>query len=391
MRMICISLVLGIPAVLALQSQVHVSKADFIANATRAAHPVRGLGSASRRIDSVIESPADTINKIVFIKLHNVGSSTMTGILHRHCEFYRKRCFVSPYVVEPGWLDIKTFSKEDLRQMLPVFQSAEVPALDIFPNHEVMATEELDALIPGNFKIAFFRSPFDRHMSGMRHRSDHFGASFILDIMENLQKNIKVDTCSFPQMSRQIQPDQVEALDYVMLTEEYDTSLMMLRMALGWSMFDMLYRKEFNGEHSAAVLNASDVFEEYLHQPAESLNEATRAYLELCAGQMEVLLYQRAATKFQNQWNLFTAEEQQQIHEDTATFVAAREELEACCETHPDDTYCLGMLEDNQDWTRRYQSQGYTYVSIRLNGDTVETPVTQESACMSAARVALHA
>mmetsp|Transcript_48600 Transcript_48600/g.89547 ORF Transcript_48600/g.89547 Transcript_48600/m.89547 type:complete len:388 (+) Transcript_48600:77-1240(+) len=378
-------LVLGLPAVVALQSQPF--QTSIMGSAADQEASVQGLQATSSN-----RSNGDIIDKIVFLKLHNVGSSTMTGILHRYCEFHSKTCYVLPGRLVPG-LGIRrpTLSKEDIRGQLPVFKSPNVPPLDIFAEHQVMEPTLLDDLVPGNFKISFFRDPLDRHMSGLRHFADYNKTSGIFEeLTQSLQQNIEVHDCSFPVMSTQIMPDQVDELDYVMLQEEYDTSLMMLRRTLGWPMFDMMYRS-IKSEHTEAVLNASDTFLAYISQPAESLNEATNSYLQHCAGQTEQALYSAAKAKFQHQWESFTAEEQQQIQEDTATFLAAKASLEACCEAHPADTYCVGAVEDSIEWMERYQSQGYFYTSRRMNGETVETPITQESTCMSVVKAALFA
>mmetsp|Transcript_57136 Transcript_57136/g.105646 ORF Transcript_57136/g.105646 Transcript_57136/m.105646 type:complete len:390 (-) Transcript_57136:82-1251(-) len=375
---------LGLPVVLALQSQVPLSKTSISVSDHHLSWASDGKNASSSAIRT---SNGDVIDKIVYLKLYNVGSSTMTGILHRYCEFHQKTCFVLPPAEPPGTVH-GMLTEEDLSSILSIFQSPNMPTLDIFPNHEVMAEAELDALVPGNFKIAFLREPLGRHLSGLRHMADVQGPSVFYDLMERLQNDVAVHSCGFPRMSSQIQPNQIDDLDYVLLTEEYEHSIMMLRRVLGWSMFDMMYL-ELKSEHAEAVLNASSAFEEYLSQPAESHNEATRAYLQNCSGQTESLLYSRAKTTFQKQWEHFTAEEQQQIQEDTTQFIATRDLLETCCATHPEDTYCVGLLEDNPAWTERYQSQGYVYASRRVNGETVAAPVTQESECMSVVKVAL--
>eukprot|EP00971_Amphidinium_carterae_P213152 4230458-Amphidinium_carterae.1 len=129
-----------------------------------------------------------------------------------------------------------------------------------------MRTEMLNTLIPGNFKIGLFRTPLPRMMSAFRH---HYPTERVKDTMEALKRDQHIDDCggrSGRLMSSQISPNQVEELDFVMLTEYYDWSLMMLRQKLGWSMFDMMYRS-LKDEHPADMVAVSAAFEEYLSQP----------------------------------------------------------------------------------------------------------------------------
>eukprot|EP00971_Amphidinium_carterae_P065099 1290259-Amphidinium_carterae.1 len=127
-----------------------------------------------------------------------------------------------------------------------------------------METGMFEALIPGNFMISLFRDPFDRIMSSFRHGD----AATVLATMESLKQNFKSSNCGAASyaMAKQLTPEQVEDLDLVMLTEEYDFSLMLLRRALGWSMFDMLYRR-LKENREDDLVNATTSFAEYLSKP----------------------------------------------------------------------------------------------------------------------------
>eukprot|EP00971_Amphidinium_carterae_P150672 2987123-Amphidinium_carterae.1 len=102
--------------------------------------------------------------------------------------------------------------------------------------------------------------------------------------MESLKRNSMPAVCGGPTsypMAKQIKPEQVGELDLVMLTEKYDLSLMMLRRALRWSLFDMMYRR-MKSEHADDLMKATATFVDYLSQPVGELNTATRDYLEAC-------------------------------------------------------------------------------------------------------------
>eukprot|EP00971_Amphidinium_carterae_P208069 4128644-Amphidinium_carterae.1 len=230
--------------------------------------------SLQRQTNSVID-------KIVFVRLHKVGSSTLSSILRRYCDVREKNCFVGPPAM--------TATASNLESIIADFQSRMLPPLDIFQNHVVMNTILLNALIPGNFKIALFRTPLSRTMSAFRHVS---GSKWVNSMMASLMNNLYTNCSGAPLgsfddammlMSDQVSPEQVDDLDFVMLTEEYDLSLMMLRRKLGWSMVDMLYRRQ-RDNHEAELVSASEAFEEYLSQPLHALNEATQLYLQNCIG-----------------------------------------------------------------------------------------------------------
>eukprot|EP00971_Amphidinium_carterae_P334532 6469867-Amphidinium_carterae.1 len=250
---------LGLPVLLNAQSSSCEDSSQAVA--------LVQLGIAISRAtvsNAVIDanSTEGIIDKVVFIKLHSVGSSTFAAILHRYCEFHGKNCFVYPKHISPN----HRLTDEELQGIVATFQSGAFPALDIWPNHVNMRTEMLNTLIPGNFKISLFRPPLPRIMSAFRHR---VATERVKDTMEALKRDQYTEYCGGDAgtlMSDQISPDQVAGLDFVMLTEHYDWSLMMLRRKLGWSMFDMMYRR-LKDDHPADIVAATAAFEEYLSQP----------------------------------------------------------------------------------------------------------------------------
>eukprot|EP00971_Amphidinium_carterae_P150120 2975776-Amphidinium_carterae.1 len=330
-------------------------------------------------------------DKIVFIKLHKVGSSTLSSILHRYCDVHGKNCFVEPNYVHPGI----TVTESELGSIVTTFHSGTLPALDIWPNHVIMNTTMLDMLIPGNFKIALFRTPLTRTMSAFRHVND---TKWVDSMMASLMNNVYTNCSGVPSgmhlsdvmllMSEQVSPEQVQELDLVMLTEQYDLSLMMLRRKLGWSMFDMVYRRQ-RADHALEVVAATAAFEEYLSQPVSALNEATRLYLQNCIGGNESTVYHFANRTFFAQWEKLSAQEQQEVKKDVSRFSAAQSLIVQCCHNNPADSYCVGLLEGDDPWTRRYLEQNRSYATLRLNGASVPTGTALGSSCKSLVKAAL--
>jgi len=320
-------------------------------------------------------SKAQVIDKIVFVKLHKVGSSTMTSILHHFCELHNKTCFVYPAHIGIGAL----IQPHDLDKIASAITSSHRPALDVWPNHVVMKASTFDRLIPGNFKIAFFREPVDRFVSGFWAES----AEGVLDLMDSLKRGSPKSTDCGPfasaiQMALQIKPEEIDHLDLAMLTEQYDLSLMLLRRAVGWSLFDMLYRRMKTSSNDIA--GATTSFAAYLSTPAHELNSATREYKRKCV-QPDEAVYKQAKRKFQRQLDSLSPVDHQRLLDDVATFQSARDKLVDCCESNLLDSYCTALAEDNEAWNRRYQNLGSFYTSKDLSGDMPDAAITHESSC----------
>jgi len=367
-----LTLAVALPAVLAKRDASHALVQLQLARGTTSATYANETPSSVEAGTSL--SGETVIDKIVFIKLHSVGSSTMTSILHHYCELHHKNCFVYPRNVRVGL----TLDPHVLGQIVSEFTSGHMPALDIWPNHAVMDPSLFDALIPGNFKTSFFRLPLDRLVSSFRHGA---GAGSVLKVMERLKQNFGVKTCGPASMSmaKQITAQQVDELDLVMLTEQYDLSLMMLRRALGWSMFDMMYRR-MKRHIADKLVEATFSLAEYLSKPSSELNTATRRYLEACVGPDDTAVYLHASNKFQQQWENLGPEGQRTILDELAKFQSARNVLVECCESKPLDSYCEALGEDNAAWNHRYQKLGLAYTSMQPNRPA-QAAITYGSPC----------
>jgi len=285
-----------------------------------------------------LSEDGEIIDKVVFIKTHACGSSTLTSILHWFCENHNKHCFIYPEEIPSG----STILRE---QLLPI-ASEQAGTLDIWPNHVTLETDLLDALIPGNFKISLFREPLSRLLSCFRHGSPDAARN----VLDELKNGTNPDTCGSAsmKMSKQVPVEQFHELDFILLTEEYDLSLMMLRRVLGWSVRDMLYRR-MKDEHNEELTQVVDELQIFLQgTPAP----ATSEFLEGCTGGNESVVYDLAKKAFEHQWNSFSAAEQLDIKADLVMFQDGLAALEECCDSHAEDVLCQHMAIDNVEWNK---------------------------------------
>eukprot|EP00403_Amphidinium_massartii_P031201 CAMPEP_0178387962 /NCGR_PEP_ID=MMETSP0689_2-20121128/9347_1 /TAXON_ID=160604 /ORGANISM="Amphidinium massartii, Strain CS-259" /LENGTH=377 /DNA_ID=CAMNT_0020008349 /DNA_START=95 /DNA_END=1228 /DNA_ORIENTATION=- len=288
------------------------------------------------------------IDKVVFIKTQSTGSSTLTSILHWFCENHHKRCFIYPEGLASG----STVQREGL---LSILTEEAGYSLDIWPNHVILETDLLDELIPGNFKISLFREPLSRLMSSFRHVEPSVSGSSAEDalleaqtVLDALKNGTVPDKCgnAAVKMSKQVPIEKFQDLDFILLTEEYDLSLMMLRRALGWSVRDMLYRR-MKDEHNEEL---TEVVEELQTLLQGNSTPAVEEFLAECSGRNDTVVYQLAREAFEQQWHSFSTEEQMEINADLRVFQAALAALEECCDSHVDDALCQHMAIDNVEW-----------------------------------------
>jgi len=289
------------------------------------------------------------IEKIVYIKTFKTGSSTLTSILHWFCENHDRRCFIRPeYLPEMG-----VGSGPLLRPQLKKIVAEQAGTLDVWAEHARLETDLFDELIPGNFKISLFREPFSRLMSTFRHCEGECILDMALDhvqrVLDALQ-NDTVPTNCCPQrfkMSFQVPIEKFHELDFILLTDEYDLGLMMLKRVLGWSVRDMLYRR-MKSEHDDSLVQAVDQLQSFLQNTS---TPAIDEFLSECSGGDEIAVYDLARTAFDHQWNSFSAQEQKEINADLEMFQAALAALEECCDRHIDDVLCHHMAIDSVQWT----------------------------------------
>lgn len=303
-------------------------------------------GVGSRPIEG---PPHPPIQKVVFIKTHATGSSTLTSILHSYCDTSGVRCFVHPSDIFPG----KTIREGELRS---VFQnmSSRGDYFDVFPNHAEFVPDEFDRMILHNFKVSLFRSPLSRMMSHFKHPP----GTAVKGTLVKLERNKTVNNCGpvGTSMSEQVHVDSFHALDAVVLTEEFDLGLMMLRRKLRWKISDMVYIKKKDSPNYPPSIKADHrLMEQRLSSPIDQLNTAWQQMVQRCLQGDELLVYEMAKSKFQSDLANLTARERDAVQAETTHFRALLGQVSDCCKQHRDDAYCHVLKVDNVQWIQQKQ------------------------------------
>ena len=311
------------------------------------------------------------VTRVVFMKLHSVGSGTLARILFHYADNHNLTS-AAPGKYFPAPFH-STVGSDVLRRM-----AVEHPgSINIWPIHAVM-DDALDLIVPGNVKIAFFRKPFDRVMSSMKHfltfpdqvSIDNTSAGY-RQLLSNQAPTAwcgkanaeELDKCCGPMagqpMTEQLPLDQFHKLDYVMIQEHYDWSLLMLRRRLGWSLADVLYLST----HVNKLHNRGPEEKQLLDEIAAYLNAGNRGnrtpwgerFVSNCIKGQEEEIYTAATKRFQNQWEAFSLAEQQEMHEELLCFQSTLSTLSSCCSRHARDVFCEMMDETSVQWFERHK------------------------------------
>eukprot|EP00971_Amphidinium_carterae_P095944 1898564-Amphidinium_carterae.1 len=274
-------------------------------------HPVaRVQKSAPHRPAQERASEKPMIEKVVFFKTASTGGSTITGILHRFCDNYNKQCnlqYSKKQFERGGRVGLQTsFNRADIKKFI-----AQGRHVDMWSSH-VMGSNVItfEKLVPGSFKFSIFREPHSRVLSSFRHCNS---AKCPIDALKALQANrdyrlvhhiphkSRCGDMGHVRMSSFVSLKVIEALDLVLLTEEYDRSMMILRRRLNWPMQDLLYLK-FKSHHSMHLEENAQRLGKYLAQDRKKLNLASRNFVDRCFLGTEKKLYARAKEIFAKQW-----------------------------------------------------------------------------------------
>ncbi|CAE7482856.1 unnamed protein product [Symbiodinium natans] len=324
--------------------------------------PTLASGSVGR------DRPVTPVTRVVFMKLHSVGSGTLATILFHYADNHNLTSAAPGKYYPSHELYHSTVGPDVLSRM-----ASEHPgSINIWPIHAVM-DDALDLLVPGNVKIAFFRNPLDRVMSSMKHfltfpkqvSIDNTSAGY-RQLLNNQAPTAwcgkanpeALDKCCGPMagqpMTEQLPLSQFHKLDYVMLQEHYDRSLLMLRRRLGWSLADVLYLST----HVNHMHNRRPEEQQLLDDIAAYLKSGSRTpwgerFVSNCIKGQEEEIYTAATKKFQTQWEAFSLAEQQEMREELRCFQNALRTLSSCC-TRQEDVFCEMMKETSEEWYTRH-------------------------------------
>lgn len=299
------------------------------------------------------------VHDVVFAKTHSTGSSTFCGILHRFCDSHAEAaCFVPPASVSCS----KTV--DDASYLRNVSADAVIKPFTIWPNHVVLMPYEFDRIIPHNVKLSLFREPLSRVQSGFKHEEDVVES--VLATLSSLSDDIDVDKCgsdSSHPSSTHVPLKVLDTLDFVMLTEEFDLSLVMLQQRLGWRMSDMVYLPLKYHPVSTSEQRALDQFADYVAKPKSNLTKAARDFVHRCIEGDERQLYQMAQSKFQAQ----LGSDELRFRSEESKLKKLNENVRDCCSAQEDDGYCRALGEDNVDWVDRQRSGEYFQIGESLS------------------------
>ena len=307
----------------------------------------RRVGLADRSGSINRTRDAGSRSKVVFIKTHFTGSSTATGIFQRYCDQHHVNCAQKP----PHSHDGGTVKREELSEYV---RSHVGESVDIWPWHVDYDRESFALLIPGAVTVSILREPLSRVISGFLHGV--VPISRVRDIVRSLQTNGQVPSCGHTSLCKSspmsVQIPRLSDLDLVMLTEDYDRSLVLLARKLKWPLQDVLYTRMRVSEPDDGKQELLDEFKAYMSQPLENMTQTGKAYVEKCI-QKDKDMYSQAKEMFQKQLDVLSPEDYAQVEKDVARLQSANQVLQDCCMKEPSDPYCVSMEETAMDWHKR--------------------------------------
>lgn len=309
----------------------------------------------------------DMVDKIVFIKTQSTGSSTLTSILHRFCDDHQRRCFVHPAGTHPGSTAnrtrLKGYVEEEEARARRFKQDPIAHAwrpLDIWPNHAVLEADLFDRLVPGNVKISIFRRPIERVLSSFSHGpelpANRSRAEEVQDILTALRAGERPQPWCGPagfRLADSVPLADFDKLDFVLLTEKFDLSLILLRRRLRWRTHDIMYLKLKDHQQDADLEASRQHLRQYLTLPDDNITQPTRFLKEHCIEGEEAAVYHKAHDKFDQQFSRLSTRVQEDVAEELEDFGRSLASVADCCERDPDDAYCQRLVEDNVPWVIR--------------------------------------
>lgn len=296
---------------------------------------------------------ARPVTKIVFIKTRWTGSDELAGILNRYCDLHEVGCFAHTM---QSWAQFtaERSSLEHLREVAGIRNEK----VSIWSGYSTLEPDVFDKWIPGNVKVSLFRDPVARTVAAYASTAGR-GAGQVLQLLQGgVLPATELCDAAGKKMSDQIHLDQFPLLDYVLLSEYHDLSLVMMRHKFGWAKEDIVYLRPKDIPHPSTPSGLSGspaALKTYLSQPESNLSSAARQVLANCAGGEEAEIYQLARVRFQMQWNGFSDTEQQEIVDEVQAFHVAMDNLYSCCASLPTDEYCHILREDTPELVQRHR------------------------------------
>ena len=209
------------------------------------------------------------ITKIVFIKSHKTGSTTVASIFQRF-GYKHDLLFALPLTHSHIFSTKDLFSRKSVVPMPPSLLK-DNRRYDILTNHAVYNRKEMDAVVPNAKYIAIVRDPVYQFESafgyfewankgmGLGQHPNPFEAFMMDPLYYYTTKNYRWKTASkngqlydfgiFPNSYKNMSEASLQAkikqidkeFDLVLLTEYFDESLILLKQLMCWEYDDIIY------------------------------------------------------------------------------------------------------------------------------------------------------
>lgn len=305
-----------------------------------------------------------TQQRLIFVKTHKTGSSTLSSILHRYCD---EHSGVICYTEGPIPRNAAVFG-----YTYDWFTHASFPPVDILSHHIRYWPTLLHAFVPEPAPIiTIVREPAARFLSGWDYSHKHWGEERdIYSIVRQLPLDLEklpedfqtlltancyeqslcppgplwaVRNASEPSCIQTLRDVRRGAISLVLITEHMDESLVLLGRALGWSLDELVYQSMKNS--SAEVKSSHD------HPPSDVVHKI-HGWLR-----NDVILYQTALRLFEQR----VAAQDASFRVEVERFRQKKLELRATCARRnqaalgkADRSLCARLATDHGEWVREH-------------------------------------
>ena len=300
------------------------------------------------------DADADSNKPLIFVKTHHTGSTTMTSIFQRYCDAHNVTCAPDP----PYKFSGKNVDQQDLAKY--VADHAGKDKIDVWPWHVFYVRESFEKLMPGALTISIFREPESRLVSALSH--SQWTAEKLHQVLHTLETNGNLTLEDYGSKYG-MQPEcgarqhwhvpSLADLDLVLLFEDYNRSLVLMANKLGWSLKDILYISQRVSKNSDEQEVAIDKLKAYIEQPLWKMTEAGKKFVTSCI-EDDKPLYNKVKERYQQQLSSLTPVEHAKVENDIHRLQSAVKDLQACCHSHRDDSYCHVLGENAVKWHHRH-------------------------------------
>ena len=155
---------------------------------------------------------------------------------------------------------------------------------------------------------------------------------------------------------------RLSELDLVLLTEDFDRSLVLLARKLKWPLQDLLYIRVRESKPDQSKQELLDKVEAYLSRPLENMTENGKAFTKKCILKDQEI-YNEAKEMFQKQLDALSHRE---VEKDVARLQSANQALE---DLHaPKSRLRLSTQTGNRSWSASGGGTEGNAILLHFNG-----------------------